>query len=145
MDHVAILKKDWKLLDRILSGEKRVESRWYIHKRDPWDKIKKGDVVFLKESGSPVSAKARVSKVLQFADLNRDKVDGLLREFSDVLGISDERFSSVRERLKKKRYGILIFLEDPRKIKPFHIDKRGFGLMSAWLCVEDITSLIASP
>ena len=141
MDHVAILSKRLDLLGKILSGEKSVESRWYMHKRDPWNKVKEGDTVYFKESGSPVSAKAVVSKVLQFGDLDKDRVSGLLEEFSDGLGISEERFSSLKERLKEKKRCILVFLENPERIEPFNIDKTGFGLMSAWLCVDDITSL----
>lgn len=42
MDHVAILRKDWKLLPKILSGEKTIESRWYQTKRGSYNKIKEG-------------------------------------------------------------------------------------------------------
>jgi len=66
MDHIAIMKKSWGLLPKILSGEKTCESRWYKFKRDPWDKVKEGDTLWFKDSGEPVSVKARVRKVSQF-------------------------------------------------------------------------------
>ncbi len=66
MYHVAIMKKSWGLIPKILSGEKTIESRWYKTKRTPWDKVKPGDTVYFKNSGEPVTAKAQVSKVLQF-------------------------------------------------------------------------------
>ena len=47
MHHLAILDKKRKLLSKILSGEKNIESRWYTQKRAPWDKIKVGDTIFL--------------------------------------------------------------------------------------------------
>ncbi len=41
MDHVAVMKKSWGLVPKILAGEKICESRWYKSKRPPWDIIKK--------------------------------------------------------------------------------------------------------
>jgi len=35
MDHVAIMKKSWKLTEKILSGEEKIESRWYKSKYSP--------------------------------------------------------------------------------------------------------------
>jgi len=29
MEHVAIMRKAWGLTDKILSGQKKIESRWY--------------------------------------------------------------------------------------------------------------------
>ena len=36
---------------------------------------------------------------------------------------------------------MLIFLKNPQKIEPFEIDKKGFGMMSAWICVNNIDIL----
>ncbi len=69
MDHVAIMKKSWGLLPKILSGEKKIESRWYKFKRSPWDKINTNDTVYFKDSGDPVLIKAKVSKFLQFLNI----------------------------------------------------------------------------
>lgn len=43
MYHIAILAKRRKLLDKILSGEKRIESRWYLTRRTPWGRIAPND------------------------------------------------------------------------------------------------------
>lgn len=64
MQHVAIMKKSWGLIPKILSGEKRVESNY-----------------------------------------------------------------------------LLIFLKNQVKIKPFEIDKIGFGMMSAWITVKNIKQI----
>ena len=37
-----IMKRSSDYLERIISGEKVVESRWYVSRISPWDKIKKG-------------------------------------------------------------------------------------------------------
>ena len=73
MEHVAIMKKSWGLIGKIISGEKKIESRWYKSRRSPWGKIKQGDEVYFKDSGEPVSIKAKVAKVISFADLTPKK------------------------------------------------------------------------
>ncbi len=136
MDHVAILKKSWKLKEKILSGEKTIESRWYAAKVAPWDRINAGDVVYFKESGEPVSVKADVEKVLQFADLSEEKIKEILVLYGSQMGVGDSFF----EKVNYKQYCILVFLKDVEEINPFNINKAGFGNMAAWLC-GDISSL----
>ena len=138
MQHIAILKKSWKLIDKILSGEKKIESRWYKNKSAPWNKIKAGEVVYFKESGSPVTIKTEVEKVLQFSNLTPNKVKELLNKYGENIGIKANDFY---EQLKDKNYCLLIFLKNPEKIKPFQINKTGFGLMSAWICVNNIEQI----
>ena len=135
MQHIAILKKSWNLLDKILSGEKTIESRWYKNKSAPWNKIKENELVYFKDSGSPVTIKTEVDKVLQFQNLTPRKVKQLLNKYDKAIGIKTEDFY---EQLKNKNYCLLIFLKNPETIVPFDIDKTGFGLMSAWICVDDI-------
>lgn len=49
MEHLAIIKKDW--LEKILSREKTIESRWYKHRKSPFMAINKGDTIYFKETG----------------------------------------------------------------------------------------------
>ena len=65
----------------ILAGRKTIESRWYVHKVAPWDKIFAGDTVYFKESGCPITAKAHVSKVLQFDALDASKVRAIISDY----------------------------------------------------------------
>lgn len=141
MDHVAIMRKSWGLTDKILDGQKKVESRWYKNKARPWDKIKKGDTVYFKDSGGPVRIKARVSKVVQFADLTPKRVRNILNKYSKDDGIEGDKVPEFFERFKNKKYCILVFLKNPVSIKPFEIDKTGFGAMSAWITVDDINRI----
>jgi len=75
MDHVVIMRKSWGLIPKILSGQKKIESRWYINKCVPWNKINLGETVYFKNSGEPVSLAATVEKVLAFSDLSPQKVE----------------------------------------------------------------------
>lgn len=135
MQHIAVMKSSWKLLQKILSGKKTIESRWYKSKKAPWNTVGKGDTVFFKDSGKPVTAKAQVEKVLQFQELNERKVMEIVQEYAKEIGIekTEEFFHTVKD----KKYCILVFLKNPEKVEEFEIDKKGFGLMNAWLTMED--------
>ncbi len=141
MDHLAIMKKSWGLTKKILSGEKKIESRWYLNKSAPWDKIKIGEIVYFKDSGEPVTIKAEVEKVLQFVDLTPTKVEEILEVYGDDDGIEKCNVPYFYERFKNKKYCILIFLKNPQKIEPFEINKKGFGAMAAWITVDNINLL----
>lgn len=138
MDHVAIMKKSWGLTEKIISGEKKIESRWYKSKRSPWGKIQKGDTVYFKDSGEPVLIKAEVEKVISFSDLIPEKVKQILDKYGKDIGIEKDETLEFFELFKDKKYCLLIFLKNSQKVKPFNINKAGFGTMSAWLAVEDI-------
>lgn len=141
MDHVAIMRKSWHLTERILSGEKKIESRWYKFKRSPWNKIKINNSLYFKNSGEQVSLKARVSKVLQFSNLNPSKVKELLLSFGKDVGIRNNEISSYYKMFKDKKYCVLIFLKEIQLVKSFNINKNGFGAMSSWISVENIEKI----
>ena len=141
MDHVAIMRKSWGLTQKILTGEKKIESRWYKTKHAPWDKIKSSETIYFKDSGEPVTIRATVSKVLQFSDLTPDKVNNLLGKYGKEDGIQAKELSKYYQMFKDKKYCLLIYLKDAMKIKPFSINKRGFGAMAAWISVEDVNSI----
>ena len=141
MDHVAIMKKSWGLTRKILSGKKKIESRWYLNKCVPWDKIKAGEEVYFKDSGEPVSVVATVSRVLQFDNLTPPRVEEILKTYGEDDGIEKGEISAFYERFKDKKYCLLIFLKNPQKVAPFEIDKKGFGAMAAWICTEDVNQI----
>jgi len=141
MDHVAIMRESWGLTEKILTREKNIESRWYQTRRAPWDKIKKGDVVYFKNSGEPVTIKAEVGKVLQFSHLTRAKVKEILKKYGKDDGLTKENIPEFFSRFKDKKYCILIFLKNPRNVKPFEINKKGFGAMSSWITVGALAEI----
>ncbi|MEK7542940.1 MAG: hypothetical protein AAB503_01370 [Patescibacteria group bacterium] len=141
MEHLAIMKKSWGLTGKILNGRKKIESRWYSVKCKPWDRIREGETVYFKDSGEPVRIKAEVSKIMQFANLTKGKVKEILDEYSKDDGIEQEKIPEFFERFKDKKYCMLIFLKNPQEIKPFNINKTGFGAMSAWITIDDISKI----
>lgn len=141
MDHVAIMKKEWGLTQKILSGQKKIESRWYKIRYSPWGKIKEGDAVYFKDSGEPVSIKAKVEKVISFSDLTPKKIKQILNEYGNNDGIEKDKIQTFFELFKNKKYCMLIFLKSPQKIKPFQISKKRFGAMASWIAIEDILKI----
>ncbi len=141
MEHLAIMKKSWGLTKKILDGRKKIESRWYSVKYRPWDCIKEGETVYFKDSGEPARIKAEVGKVMQFADLTPEKVGEILDEYGKDDGIEQKKIPEFFERFKDKKYCMLIFLKNPTEISPFEIDKTGFGAMSAWITINDISKI----
>lgn len=142
MDHVAIMKKSWGLTGKILSGQKTIESRWYKNKSKPWNCIRVGETVYFKNSGEPVTLKATIKKVIQRPNLTPEKVKQLLERYGKEDGITKEELPKYTKMFRDKKYCMLISLKNPVTISPFNIDKRGFGVMSAWITVKNIKQII---
>lgn len=136
MDHLAIMKKSLKLTNLILEGKKIIESRWYKQKRVPWNKIKENEIIYFKDSGEQVKFKAEVEKVLQFENPNHKQI---LEQYGKEIGITD--IQNFLEKVKDKKFCILIFLKNPAKVEQFEINKKGFGLMSAWITINNINEI----
>ena len=137
MEHLAILSKKLKLLDKIISGEKKIESRWYKFKKTPYQNISIEEFIYFKEAGDPVRFRARVDKVLFFENLNEDKIKEILSKYNHEICAP----LSYAEEIKDKKFCTLIFIKEIEKIEPFNIDKKGFGLMSAWISLENIKQI----
>lgn len=143
MDHVAIMRKSWKLIPKILEGRKKIESRWSVNKVLPWGKIKKGDTVYFKNAGEPVTVKAEVFKVTPFGDLTQAKVRRIIRDYGGEGKVCLSNLEDSYEWARNKRYCTLIYLNKVSKIEQFEINKNGFGIGAAWLTIENINSIKA--
>jgi len=141
MEHIAIMRKSWGLTDKILTGQKKIESRWYSVKYKPWNRIKEGETVYFKNSGEPIRIRAIVGRVQQFFDLTPQRVREILDEYGADDGIERVNIPEFLERFKNKKYCVLISLKNPQEIRPFEINKAGFGAMSAWITVDDISRI----
>lgn len=133
------MNKSWKLIPKILSGEKTIESRWYLTRRAPWNQIKTGDIVYFKNSGETVTAVADVSKVVQLEIKNVSEAKATAKRHGKqtcIVNLNPKTWKNL------PRYCILIYLKNPKSIlKPFKINKDGFGAAAAWVVVKDIKSI----
>lgn len=144
MDHLAIMNPRRKLIPKILSWEKTIESRWYMMKIAPRGRIKSWDTVYFKDAGKAVTASATVDKILQFDHFTEQQLHDIIFTYGWPWGIDFHSSSpEAYEWAKPKKYCILIFLKDPKAITPFSIDKSWYGNACAWITIPDISALIA--
>lgn len=141
MDHIAIMRKSWGLTGKILSGRKKIESRWYKNKYAPWDKIAPGETIYFKDSGEPVRIKAKVGKVVQISELTPKKVRRILEEYGEDDGIGKPELDGYFQMFKDKNYCMLIYLKNPQSVAPFKISKTGYGAMASWITLLSIDSI----
>lgn len=141
MDHIAIMNPHLDMIRKIVEGRKPVESRWYFRRYAPWGQINSGDAVYFKDSCKPVSARAEVEGVLQFDNLNFMQIQSLLDKYALQIGLDKSAVPAFFEKIRDKKYGILVSLKNPAMIEPFEIDKSGFGSGAAWLVVGDINQV----
>lgn len=137
MEHIAILSKREKFLNKILDGTKIIESRWYVNKKTPYKNISKDDVIYFKETGDLARVRCQIEKVLFIDISNEEDVIKILEKFGKQIGINKEW----ADKLKNKKYCTLIFIKNIEKIKPFKINKEGFGNMAAWITIDDIEKI----
>lgn len=135
------MRKSWGFTEKILSGEKTIESRWYNSQYPPWNKITTGDTVYFKDSGMSVTIMAAVSKVIQFSDLNPTRVKDILNKYGARDGINKEELPYFFKLFKEKRRCILIFLVNPRSIPQFAVNKKGYGAMASWIALDSIDQI----
>jgi len=121
--------------------EKVLETRWYKNKYAPWDKIKSGDLIYFKNSGEGVSIKTTVTKVKQYEIQNeKQKNDIIEKVWENDLGADSDK-KILENYSQNKKYCIVIYFNKAKKIKPFNINKEGFGNMASWICVGDVNKI----
>lgn len=126
--HLAILAK--KYLDLILEKSKTIESRFSIHKRIPYNRIKSGDIILLKETSGLIQGIGYVTSV-DFVQLSNNLTFDIIKEkYGEGLQIQDETYW---ERYSRSRYGTLIHLDHVRQINPMPFSKND---RNAWVIFE---------
>ena len=117
MEHIAILRQPF--FNMILSGEKTIESRWSLSRIAPFERVKAGDVIWLKETSKDITARAIVKKV-KFYNLTKNKADEIKKKYGKEVGT--DKFEDW-ERYRNKEYLTLIWLKDVQKIEPITAPK----------------------
>jgi ASC-1-like (ASCH) protein len=136
MDHLAILSKG-ELLNKIITGEKKIESRWYKFNKDPFNSISQEDTIYFKQSGQPVTVRATVATAKFYDNLNPKKIGKIFTTYRRALCADESYLADI----ENKKYCTLIFLKDVEEIEPFRINKQGYGMMSAWIKVRNIQEI----
>lgn len=120
MEHIAILSHK-SVLDKILSGQKTIESRFSRLKSLPFGQINKGDILYFKLSGGPVLGKALVSRVEEYDSLTPARVNEIARLYQKELALSEDFLV----RKLESKFASLIFLEQVEECEPWHYKQQG--------------------
>ena len=126
--HLVILKKSY--LQAILTGQKRIESRFTRARREPFGRVLPGDRLFLKVSSGPVCAVATVAAVKNFEDLTPAKIMEIKKRYNHYIVASDRYWQSKAN----CKFGFLVKLKDIERIEPVRIRKKDWR---AWVVLTE--------
>ena len=126
--HLVILKRPY--VEAILTGRKKVESRFSKSRCPPFAQVKVGDKLFLKESSGPVCATATVAQVRHFENLSRHQISQIKERYDHLICGSDEYWQSKAD----CALGVLLWLVDVCKIEPVRIAKKDWR---AWVVLTE--------
>lgn len=118
MEHLAIMDKN--TIEKILNGTKTIETRFSKNRITPYNKVKKDELVYLKESGGDILAVFKIGKVLFFKDLTGDKILEIKNKYNKFINAPDSYFAYKKD----CEYGTLIFITNPKPITPITIFKK---------------------
>jgi len=137
--HVAIFSEPYLTL--LITGAKKVESRFSINRISPYGKIFAGDIVLVKKGGGPVVAIFVAGKVKFFSGLNVPKLKVVEEQYADLICSKvDPEFWHIRENSK---FGTLIEVGLVKEIGPVTINKSD---RTAWSIVQNkVLSLFDNP
>lgn len=103
-EHIAIINR--ASAAALLSGRKRIESRFSRTRRAPLGRVRVGDRIHFKLSGGPVIGEARVQRVREFHDLDAPRMRWLQRRYN-----ADVRAPASYWRARRSsRFAVLIWL-----------------------------------
>lgn len=118
--HLAIFTKG--VGEKILSGEKTIESRFSKVKNPPFGLISSGDLVYIKPSGKDIIGEFRVQKVFFFDNLDKSDLSDLQKRYEKEIAADD----SYWEAKLNSKYGTLIFIGNSSRFitSPVKIPKK---------------------
>lgn len=129
--HLAVLTKPY--LEKIIMGQKTIESRFSKSRTPPLYRIYTGDIVFLKEVAGPIHAIAVTSQVQFFGPLKGGEAELIMEDYQKGLQLESEFRSMKRD----SRYATLISLDVVLPIKPLHLIKLD---RRPWVVLTNTTS-----
>ncbi len=115
--HLAILTKSY--LDKIISRQKTIESRFSKVRIPPFQMIKNGDVLFLKETSGPILAVALVADVQFFGSMEPNDATLIMQQYSAGLAL-EEPFKQAKQ---KSKYATLVHISEVLPVNPISVVK----------------------
>ena len=140
MDHVVYVDTKARELEKLLAGEKTMIVRGGMGRKLPYGRVQPSDRLYFIQNNADgiVRACAFVKGVFNSEKLTQEQSVNLLETNQGKLHLTPAQF----KRLAGKRYLVLIEVEDIQSVKPFAIDRSGYGNMDDWLPVETIENVM---
>lgn len=107
--HLALLQPAY--IDAVLDGTKNVEARLSKVRTPPYEGVRLGDMIYLREVGGEIRATAMVAGVRSFAGLTPRDVDALRIEYGEDVRAPRAFWDERRD----ARYATFISLEQIRE------------------------------
>lgn len=134
MEHLAIM--DRETINKILDGKKTIESRFSKNKITPYNRVKKGEIVYLKESGGDILATFEIDKALFFDNLDNKKILEIKNSYNKSINAPDDYFNYK----SNCKYGTLIYIKNPKAIVPITIYKNNrLAFLTVNSIVDDLS------
>lgn len=105
---------------RLLSGQKRIESRFSRVHGLPHDRVETGDRIFFKEAAGPVRATARANAVSTWRLSDPQEVESLRSLYNRLILADNDYWTRKRD----ARWATLIVLNEIYAVAPFDFPKR---------------------
>ncbi|MBL7722748.1 MAG: hypothetical protein JNK27_01300 [Chitinophagaceae bacterium] len=118
--HLAIFNEPF--LSLIYGKQKKIESRFSMNKRTPFEKVRKGDVIILKESGGLVTGVFVAGDVNYFRIANKKTLEVIETNYAE--GICSNADANFWKSRAKSKYVTLIEVKKVKKIFPFKSEKK---------------------
>jgi hypothetical protein len=106
-------------LSFVLDGRKTVESRFGRNRCAPFDQVRQGDIILLKQIGGPVCGLV-LAKQAWFYELHHQSIDNIREQYGDTICADDSFWESKRD----AQYATLIELAEPISIEAMPCSKR---------------------
>lgn len=107
-------------LSWLITGRKTIESRFSINKCSPYHKLKKDDIIFIKDSAKPIIGYTRVKQVEYFSNFDNSlNLSEMSQNYSSQICANDDFWQMRRD----KNYATLIWVDKPKLISPTKVDK----------------------
>ncbi len=122
-------------LEKIIDGDRVIEPRFLKKPMLPYERVKIDDVIYFRSNDGYAVAKATVSKVENFENLNPEQVKQILDDHENEISPSEMMYDT---KIYSK-YATLIWMKNIQEIRPFYIDTP--RSRHSWMVVDDINSL----
>jgi hypothetical protein len=136
MDHLVCTDEATGELEGLIRGTRTMIARGVSERSTPYGAVDSGDTLYFVTGNAPgvVRAKAVVARAVSSGWLTEKKAVGYLMRYRDRLRLTKGEI----KRWSRKRYLVVIAVENVARIAPFTVDRVGFGREDDWLLVGDI-------